>query len=460
MQDASAHTYTTDGGSGWTLSDLSQAKIALFGTRNSTNSNNEYNRDNVNFHGADVIVTYALPGGCTYTVNNVQGTHTLVVNEKPSVTFNITCQSLYAGATISPSSAQVKQGRSLSVHIVADHLYEFVVKDNGVDVTSSVTGYEGDYIYLLTGISESHSIVVEEGVKYAITASSTYANATISPASMNVYKGQSGLFEIETPSLSLVTLEDNGYDVTNNIVFVSGETFEVTGGTLGTFDATNSDYVGIYNNYNYTNAEGHTAAEGLASSSSTRSSFYPATGSGETVSVVYNIDASQIALPADTVIVGVTSNVVVSVAFSGQGYSYVSAQLYSGLEPMGEPTVIKETANLADAYAHQYEVHGGPGWTLNDLSQVKMKVYGVRNDTNSTGDTSGQRDNVNIHGADLIVHYNYITAKTEYTYTVENVTTAHTLVLRQVQQCAISTASHLQNVSISSSTQSAVERDR
>ena len=459
MQDASAHTYTTDGGSGWTLSDLSQAKIALFGTRNSTNSNNEYNRDNVNFHGADVIVTYALPGGCTYTVNNVQGTHTLVVNEKPSVTYNITCQSLYAGATISPSSAQVKQGRSLSVHIVADHLYEFVVKDNGVDVTSNITGYEGSYTYLLTGISETHSIVVEEGTKYAISASSTYESATIAPASMDVYKGQSGLFEIETPSLNLITLEDNGYDVTNNIVFVSGETFEVTGGTLGTFDADNSDYLDIYNNYAYTNAEGHSAAEGMASSSSTRSSFYPATGSGETVTVVYNIDTSQISLPADTVIVGVTSNVVLSVAFSGQGYSYVTAQLYSGLEPMGEPTVVKETANLADAYAHEYTVHGGPGWTLNDLSQVKIHVYGIRNDTNSSGDTSGKRDNVNIHGADLIVHYNYITAKTEYTYAVENVTTAHTLVLRQVQQCNVSTTSHLQNVSISSSTQSALERD-
>lgn len=461
MQDASAHTYTTDGGSGWTLSDLSQAKIALFGTRNNTNSNNDSTgiRDNVNFHGADVIVTYALTGGCTYTVNNVQGTHTLVVNEKPSVTYNITCQSLYAGATISPSSAQVKQGRSLSVHIEADHLYEFVVKDNGVDVTTNVTGYEGSYTYLLTGISETHSIVVEEGTKYAISASSTYESATIAPASMDVYKGQSGLFEIETPSLNLITLEDNGYDVTNNIVFVSGETFEVTGGTLGTFDADNSDYLDIYNNYAYTNAEGHSAAEGMASSSSTRSSFYPATGSGETVTVVYNIDTSQISLPADTVIVGVTSNVVLSVAFSGQGYSYVTAQLYSGLEPMGEPTVVKETANLADAYAHEYTVHGGPGWTLNDLSQVKIHVYGIRNDTNSSGDTSGKRDNVNIHGADLIVHYNYITAKTEYTYAVENVTTAHTLVLRQVQQCNVSTTSHLQNVSISSSTQSALERD-
>ena len=461
LTNASAHTYTTDGGSAWTVSDLSQAKLALYGTRNNTNSNNDNTgiRDNVNFHGADLIVTYALPGGCTYTVSNVQGAHTLVVNEKPSVTYNITVQSTYSGATVSPSSAQVKQGRSLSVHIAADHLYEIVVKDNGIDVTSSVTGSEGDYTYNLTNISEGHTILVEEGVKYAITASSTYANATITPASMNVYQGQSGSFSVETPSLSLITLEDNGYDVTNNIVFVSGETFNVTGGTLGTFDATNSDYVGIYNNYDYTNAEGHTAAEGLASSSSTRSSFYPATGSGETVSVVYNIDTSQIALPADTVIVGVTSNVVVSVAFSGQGYSYVSAQLYSGLEPMGEPTVIKETANLADANAHQYEVDGGPGWTLNGLSQVKMKVYGVRNDINSTGDTSGQRDNVNIHGADLVVHYNYITAKTEYTYTVENVTTAHTLVLRQVQQCAVSTASHLQNVSISSSTQSAVERD-
>ena len=84
---------------------------------------------------------------------------------------------------------------------------------------------------------------------------------------MNVYQGQSGSFSVETPSLSLITLEDNGYDVTNNIVFVSGETFNVTGGTLGTFDATNSDYVGIYNNYDYTNAEADSAAEGVASSS-------------------------------------------------------------------------------------------------------------------------------------------------------------------------------------------------
>ena len=332
--DASAHTYTIDGGSAWTMNDLSQAKIALSGVRNNTNSNNDNTgvRDNVNFHGADLIVTYALPGGCMYTVTNVQETHTLLVTEKPSVSYSITCQSTYTGATITPESAHVKQGRSLTVHISASNLYEFTVKDNGNDVTEDVKGSSGDYTYTISNVNSARSILVEEATKYAITASSTYQNATITPASMNIYAGQSGTFEISAPSLNYITLEDNGLDVTSRIVYVSGETFMATGGTLGTFDEDNSQYVGNYTNssnvtFSPDRAEGKSAAEGMAETANTRSSFYTTTGSGSTIAVTYNIDTTNISLPEGVVILGVSAVSVNSIAYSGDGYSSVTLQL-------------------------------------------------------------------------------------------------------------------------------------
>ena len=465
MQDASAHTYTIDGGSGWTMNDLSQAKIALYGLRNDTNSNNDNTgiRDNVNFHGADIIVTYALPGGCTYTVSNVHETHTLLVSEKPSVTYNVTCQSTYTGATISPASSQVKQGRNLTVTISASNLYEICVRDGGVDVTSALTGSNGEYYYTIQGINSARSIVVEEATKYGITATSQYAGATMVPATQQAYVGRPASVSISVADLNDVTLEDNGVDVTELIVFESGTSYQTTC-TFGSFDSANSDYSGIYSSYDETRAEYKSVADGMAdsgvTSGATRSSFYPEPGSGNTITISYNFDTQSLELPSNAVIYNVSSSTVCSVAYGGQGYDVTSLQLYSGLEPMGEATVFVAggSADTTNSYPKVREVDGGASWTQQEIAQARIVYYGVRNDINSNNETAGTRDNISLHGGELTVTYGDGETLNGYSYTINSVTTGHTLVLREAINCEISTTSYLPNVSITSSTESVKER--
>ena len=466
LADTQPHEYALTGGTSWTRQELYNAKIKLTGVRTGTNSSGDTSgqRDNVNIHGADLVVTYGFPsevGGYQYTVVNVQTGHTIVVSEFTGSTYDVSASSTYSGATVSPATKTIREGKSTSVEIRVTNLYEIKVKDNGVDVTDTLTGNGGVYFYTVSNISANHTVVVEEADKISVTASSVYAGATITPALLEVYKGLSATFDIGVSSVNLITLLDNGVDVTNSIVYISGETFEATGGTLGTFDETNSDYVGIYNNYVATNAEGNSASYAMANTASTRSSFYPATGSGQTLTVVYNFDVSQITMPSETAIMNVKADVVVSVAYSGQGYTIVTAQLYANGEAKGEATIIKEetATTMADASAHTYTLNGGSNWDQSDLNNAKVYLFGIRNDTNSNNENTGVRDNVNIHGADLSVEYNYLTAQTEYTYTVNNVTTGHTLVLREIEECTVNATSYVQGVTITPATNTTYERD-
>ena len=448
-----ANEHTVDGGSGWTANDLANAKIKMYGVRNNTNSNNDNTgkRDNLNMCGADLIVTYSLPGGYLYTISNVQTAHTLVVNEVPATYYTVTASSSYQEATITPASQSVRQNHTAKLQISAASIYDIVVKDNGVNVTSELVQNETGFTYTTQKITAPHTITVEESESFAITTSSQYQGATISPATQSVRQGMSATTYVEVGNPDEIAVLDNSVDVTEQLVLTTpGESYTASG-ILSTFDTVNSQYVGIYSSYAYTNAEGHSAAEGIASTGSTRSAFYPATGAGSELFVYYDF-GEVTGIPSDAVIYNVSANVTFSTAYSGQGYSDVTLQLCIGTTPVGEATHPEIGANTAPVSARTATVDGGSGWTLNDITNAKILLYGVRNDTNSNNDTGGTRDNLCMHGADIIVTYGDGNTFNGYTYTLNNVQTAHTIVIIENPQYTLTSASHVQGVTITPAT--------
>ena len=448
-----ANEHTVDGGSGWTANDLANAKIKMYGVRNNTNSNNDNTgkRDNLNMCGADLIVTYSLPGGYLYTISNVQTAHTLVVNEVPATYYTVTASSSYQEATITPASQSVRQNHTAKLQISAASIYDIVVKDNGVNVTSELVQNETGFTYTTQKITVPHTITVEESESFAITTSSQYQGATISPATQSVRQGMSATTYVEVGNPDEIAVLDNSVDVTEQLVLTTpGESYTASG-ILSTFDTVNSQYVGIYSSYAYTNAEGHSAAEGIASTGSTRSAFYPATGAGSELFVYYDF-GEVTGIPSDAVIYNVSANVAFSTAYSGQGYSDVTLQLCIGTTPVGEATHPEIGANTAPVSARTATVDGGSGWTLNDTTNATILLYGVRNDTNSNNDTGGTRDNLCMHGADIIVTYGDGNTFNGYTYTLNNVQTAHTIVIIENPQYTLTSASHVQGVTITPAT--------
>ena len=176
----------------WTLSELQNARLYVSATHNAS-SNNGY----LYFYGADLTVNYAVNGTeyevsftntspdattdpnttqyvfqgesqvikvytdyyndltfqdngvnkksslvnagsyYTYTISNISADHAITIGETSAPYYAINASSSYSGATVSPSTQQVRQGRNTYISIDVDNLYEIVVKDNGTVVTPS-----------------------------------------------------------------------------------------------------------------------------------------------------------------------------------------------------------------------------------------------------------------------------------------------------------------------------------
>ena len=443
-KNVAATVYGIDGGDSWTAQELANAKIVITGVRNDTNSNNENTgvRDNLNIHGADLVVSYMYPAGATYTVPNVQSAHTIVVNEVPAAYYDIIATATYTGATASPASQSIRNGRNATVNITTDYDYRILVRDNGVNVTNQLVGSDTAFTYHITNVQSAHTIVVEEAPTYIVSAVSEYTGATIAPSSQTVYEGQTATVEIEATNINEISVLDNGTDVTEQLVFTEGGPTSSMTVNLGEFDEDSSEYVGIYNNYVATNAEGHTAAEGVASSDSatTRSAFFTNSGEGETIKIVYNIPFTG--LPQGAVITNVSCDAAVSRAYAGSGYSLTTLQLYAGDEAKGDPVEFTTPAS----YAIIVNVDGGSQWTQSELANAKIVMYGVRNDTNSNNQYN--RDNLSFHGADLIVTYGDGTSFNGYIYTTPEIHERHDIVITEIEQFTVNASSSVQGVTI------------
>lgn len=247
------------------------------------------------------------------------------------------------------------------------------------------------------------------GTAYEITATSTYAGATVSPATQEVINGESAVVQIYPDDLNKITVEDNGTDVTSQLQYVvptpGTQTFT---GIPTSYDATNSVYDGIYTG---------ATSDGLAPNTSTsRFCVYVAQTANAEGKLTYNFDCSSI--PSNATITSVSCVAAAACYSSGQYFNTRTLQLYSGNTAKGTATTI--TGNGGTRTDHN--INGG-SWTRSELDNIKI-VIRVQRGTDTT------QASFSFWGATLTVQYT-LPEDPYYTYTITGVSADHSVVVSE-----------------------------
>ena len=127
--NTSPNNITLSNTGSWTVSELSNLRLRLQGRRSSTYSNGY-----IYFYGADITINYSV-SGTAYEITSISNTD-LVQSIDPEGT------------------TDVMSGDSYTLNVYADTFGDFIVEDNGVDVTNQLVQKEN----ITTGTVESYPI--------------------------------------------------------------------------------------------------------------------------------------------------------------------------------------------------------------------------------------------------------------------------------------------------------------
>lgn len=355
-------------------------------------------------------------GTYSYTLQNVSVDHTVLIEDVSGTFYNVNASSTYTGATVSPSTQSIREGRNATVNIDVANLYEIKVKDNGTDVTSSVTGTSGNYSYTVSNVQTAHTITVEENTNYSVTVTSTYTGATGTANPSKVYVGQSSVVEIDIDNLYEIVVKDNGVDVTYSIVQTQSEAANI-GFIPVEFVSSASSYSSVYDSNNPEN--------GLTNSgSTTRACVYSNTGSGVESKLVYKFDCSSI--PANAMITSVVCGVKCSV-YQTSYFATRTIQLYHGDVAKGTATTITATGSNGTGITTD-----GGTWTREELNDVSIVERVVRGTSSTSSDAS-----FSFWGANLVISY---TTPDSCTYTLTNVQGNHAITIEEATNYSITAA--------------------
>lgn len=418
VHDSSVVRYPINASSTYTGATVSPSYQSIEEGTNATINiqvNNLY-EIKVKDNGTDVTSNLvAGDGRCTYTINNVQSAHTIVVEEAPY--YNVSTSSSYAGVTATANPTKVYAGRSCIITIAGASKDTMVVKDNNTDVTNSLVGTSSPYTYTLSNVSANHTITVAP-ITYAVNASSTFAGVSITPTSSTVIKGNSVTLTINAPNTYSIKVTDNGTVVTGSLT-------------------------GSANNYKYT-ISNVTAAHTVVVSEGTYYTITTAsTYAGTSISAPTKVYAGQSATATITVpnkyeIVFKDNNVDKTSSLNGTSNSFT----YTISNISGNHT-------LSISEASYYTISVSSNYTGATVSASPTKVY--------VGQTANSVVTVRVANTYEIVLKDNGTDKTSsltgsngtYTYTISNVSANHTVTIDEATYYNISVSSTYSSAGIS-----------
>lgn len=159
--NSSPSTVTINGGSNWTREELDEIKIKFQVTRGSSNTTTD---STWSFFGATLTVNYTItatnPYYWTYTINNINADHAIVVDstgvyippdEDPTLTYwPITISSINATTDPDSGTTRVVQGTNQVITISPTDPQLTLALDNGVDITSQLVGGTPSNTYTVT----------------------------------------------------------------------------------------------------------------------------------------------------------------------------------------------------------------------------------------------------------------------------------------------------------------------
>ena len=228
-----------------------------------------------------------------------------------------------------------------------------------------------------------------DGIEYEINASSETSLATVEPSSQEIFQGESGTVKIETDNVGDIVVEDNGVDVTDQLVVkqktTSGTTsnLALTNTTTGVSSTATSFYMSSSNEgYTYINLAGGYSAESPNSSLPTGTStgnyvYVKDGGSNNTTGwIIYSFDFSSI--PSNATITSMEVKCYGAKEEAGTSGSQHVAKigLYSN-------NTLKSTEQEFTSSSNQLITINNPGtWSRDELQNAKLRFtvgyYGGR----------------------------------------------------------------------------------
>jgi len=240
---------------------------------------------------------------------------------------------------------------------------------------------------------------------YEVTATSSVAGVTVSPASQEVVQGDSAEIIINTSDISDYVLTDNNTDVTSSAVY-----HHDTGGShtednvLGTYTLVSGSF----------NGSGGTYFQGIVGKgydgTQTTSNYY--SGGNRTIAV-FTYDVSFDNIPSNATITSCYARVNGHAESTSQSSEYMCAQIRSGSTELSSELNFKSIGTSNSTQTITCTTTPTLAQLANLQLYCRLGYYGGA-----------------INGATVYVEYT-TPASYYYTYTIASVTTTHTVVLSE-----------------------------
>lgn len=266
-----------------------------------------------------------------------------------------------------------------------------------------------------------------DGIEYEINASSETSLATVDPSSQEILQGESGIVKIETGNIGDIVVEDNGVDVTDQLVVkqktTSGTTsnLALTNTTTGVSSTATSFYMSSSNEgYTYINLAGGYSAESPNSSLPTGTStgnyvYVKDNGSNNTTGwIIYSFDFSSI--PSNATITSMEVK-----CYGAKEEAGTSDSQHVGKIGLYSNNTLKSAEQEFTSSSNQLITINNPGtWTRSELQNAKLRF--------TVGYYGGR-----LGGITWTVNYD-IPAEGNpyyYEYTVSNISADHEIVVAE-----------------------------
>lgn len=389
----------------WSASELENIRLRVGSSY--TGSSSYYTQ----FYGAELTISYTInQQNYTYTISGISSDHAIVIAEIPGTYYNVNASSSYSGATVSPSTQSVKEGRPATIEISVGDVSEIIVKDNGTTVTGSLVSVSGGYTYTISNISAAHTVTVEEAPYHNITGTSSFSGVTFSNLPHHVHISGSD-FNVNLSGVSnpySIRLYDNSVDVTSSYI------------PSGSFSGIPTEYLSGSSSTGATDPDN--ALTGISSDT------YAQLNVGQSSANrywIYQLDTSGI--PSGAKITSVSCTVRAYVSGTSSNVTVKTAQLYSGSTAKGSAYTLPTSNTTSSLNCGE--------WTYEELQDCRLRIDG-----NYTGTSSTYY--INFYGAELTIVY-------EGGYLIQNITSDHTLSVSEAPSYSLSGSSSLTGVSFS-----------
>lgn len=394
---------------------------------NYTDSNN----DSLQFKIDSItdLDTYTPPVSDTqYIISDISANHILVLSLQDTIT--VTTSSSYNGASLSPASSTVYKGEPIELTLTVSDISLVSVRLTN-SKTSMVTGIftdngNGTYTGILT-VRENSTVTVIQKVTYNITCTDNATNGNITPTgTQSIDGGYDAEYIIETDYFERVYLKDNNVNVTDEIIHNYNREESSKNTVLG-------EYTLVSGSFNGSGATFFSGRVGQGEDASTTTTNYYSGGSGTIAVFNYKLVFNDI--PSNAVITRLYVRVNGHAESTSNSSEYMCAQIRSGSIELSEELNFKSVGTNNSTETIE-------ATTLPTVAQLSDLILYCR-----LGYYGGA-----INGATCYIEY--YTLVDNYTYTIENVSAAHTLILsdRPTYQITASSSTNKATISPVSST--------